>query len=498
MKIPIIKDLPFFLKFTALLFLPFLITYGRIIYEQFQWSLQTENEWQLLIIPITLYMLFKRRDQIRSAAISSRNHSFPFALALYLFSLLLSIYGELTLSQSIVEISFFPFLIASTVVFYGFSTLRIIAWPISYLLLTTSLFIQIQSTITPTLQIAASTIAVNILNLLGFTSIQNGTYFRVPGGVLNVANACSGFNQLLTLAALSIPMAYIMLRKLSLQLLILFLAFPISILMNGIRISFIGIWNYSQIKPDLHGPYDVFYAPFIFLTGLILLFFITRKIAVFDIKSTKPQAKPCIENKLSLKIPVSLLIGYLVISFACNTFLHRTDKPIQRTDYLKTDTWKVNPVDYPFKFLHFTRSARMIAPDSELSLKCEKNGTTLYFYHASLSRQSSARNVKSFTLPSGRSEYKQFNLNDSTLITAEIRRVQQEDTGTVLMWYSDNKKLFSAKIEDIKKKNFKNSVGSGNTGGSITLCFMKESAIENDSIITNVRDLLSEIPYISD
>jgi EpsI family protein len=93
----------------------------------------------------------------------------------------------------------------------------------------------------------------------------------LPNITLEVANVCSGVRYLISIIAISIPLAFFTQRKNSLRLLLIVSAIIIGILINPFRIALIAIWTFYTGK-DVHGPSHIFQGFFVSQVGFVLLF----------------------------------------------------------------------------------------------------------------------------------------------------------------------------------------------------------------------------------
>jgi len=102
----------------------------------------------------------------------------------------------------------------------------------------------------------------------GFAVHRNGAFLQLPYITLEVADSCSGLNQLVSSIALGIPLAFTMLNRWWERLFIVALSCAMGIVMNWVRVVLISIWHYDSAKADVHGPHGIYELPFIFLVGV--------------------------------------------------------------------------------------------------------------------------------------------------------------------------------------------------------------------------------------
>jgi len=104
--------------------------------------------------------------------------------------------------------------------------------------------------ITLPLQIFASTVASDLLNLLGIPVLQTGNVLELPNGQqLNVVEACSGIRSLLSLSFLSLVYAWFFDPKPWMKWVLLVATVPIAIFANAMRVTLTGIIGAN--RPEL-------------------------------------------------------------------------------------------------------------------------------------------------------------------------------------------------------------------------------------------------------
>ena len=476
------------LIYLSLVFLPLVIIYRSIISSDMRWAVYTENQWQFLILPILCYMVWSKQNEL--ASINYRP-SFFLGLPLLFIAVVLHTYGLIFLHGYMIELSVLFFLFGFSLLLSGIQITCLLFWPLLYGLLATSLFTLFQSFITPTLQISAATCGVKLLNLTGFHTVQSGTFFRLPGGVLNVADSCSGFNQLLTLMALSIPLFYRFLSSWKLQFLVLVLTFPVSILMNSLRITFIGMWNYSALKQDVHGPYDIFYAPFIFLVGVLLIYVITMWLTRFE---KNPTNKSQFVKQAVKPTALIIIVIFGVVIESTKLYLYRNkskEQPVisQTTSPLWVDN---GPIDVLPNTV-FQRNNRHLKADFSYSRQFNKDGIQIDFFYSWFAVQTPGNSVQNYMLPNGKDEQCNLVTAEKNTFPINCRTIElNNDTGTIFWWYSADTEI-SGK-NNLKHLITNNMLTKGNPGASLILFYFPGKA---DGILlkNSVQELYNSLEH---
>jgi exosortase len=90
------------------------------------------------------------------------------------------------------------------------------------------------------LQFKASQMGAALLKLRNIPVLLTGNVIRLPGHELFVTEACSGLRSLTALLSLAVLMGGLMLRLPITRILLVALAIPIAIVINGVRVFFTG------------------------------------------------------------------------------------------------------------------------------------------------------------------------------------------------------------------------------------------------------------------
>ena len=98
----------------------------------------------------------------------------------------------------------------------------------------------IMQTLAFPLQLTASEMGAALLEWRNIPVHLDGNVIRLPGHTLFVTEACSGLRSLSSLIALGVLMGGLWLRSVPARLLIVLLALPIAILLNGVRVFLTG------------------------------------------------------------------------------------------------------------------------------------------------------------------------------------------------------------------------------------------------------------------
>jgi EpsI family protein len=254
------------------------------------------------------------------------------------FSLMTSciflITGQLSSTHLLREISIILFFFSTSFFFGGIRFTGKLFFIIIYMVLMTSLFDRFLGSIKWYLKLITAFMGNHFVNFIGLDVLRNGSHLRLPFTTIEVAGSCSGVNQLITMFALGIPLAVITQKTFIKKTFIIFISIVIALLMNWIRVILIILWNYNSAKEHVHGPYEIYKTPFIFIAGFIILLFINRFVESSHKSGTIGQktdntSHTTIFDSLSFK-NISPLIIILAITWCYLTFWSIKPVPLKQ------------------------------------------------------------------------------------------------------------------------------------------------------------------------
>ena len=226
-----------------------------------------------ILVPfVTLYLIWQKRSQLNKILPKRAPGSlilFGFGIALYLISSMLRFYFSSAISMLIV-------LIALILYFYGTKTLRIIAFPIFFLIFMVPLPLYVIVNISFKMKLFAATIATHLLNILGLYAVRDGSVIKLHSTFVIVDDVCSGLRSLISLMALGSIFAYLLKGPMYKRVILFLMTIPIAIITNVCRVVFIStfseIWGVHSTKGLVHDLTGFL----VFVLAFIMLYFIGR------------------------------------------------------------------------------------------------------------------------------------------------------------------------------------------------------------------------------
>jgi exosortase len=198
------------------------------------WWINPEAGHGLLLAPLALWFAWKRG--IDPAARPNR----PLGLLLLVASVVFRYFADLAAELFTMRGSMIMAAAGLTVWYFGFR--QLLRWWLPFALLSLSVPLPelLLNRIALPLQFTASKIGAALLAWRQIPVLLTGNIIRIPGHELFVAEACSGLRSLTALLSLSVLLGAITLRHALSRVVLLGIAIPVAIVLNGIRVFLTG------------------------------------------------------------------------------------------------------------------------------------------------------------------------------------------------------------------------------------------------------------------
>lgn len=148
--------------------------------------------------------------------------------------------GRLGAFDTVQAVSMIVTLAGLVLVLFGRQTLRLLWFPLAYLLLGVPVWDRAINELQVPSQVLSGQIAVGLLHAVGVPAVQEGTLIGLPRVTLNVLRECSGVNQLIAVTAMVLPAAYLFLSGAVRRVALVAIAVTVAYLSNGFRIALVG------------------------------------------------------------------------------------------------------------------------------------------------------------------------------------------------------------------------------------------------------------------
>jgi exosortase len=268
--------------------LGFAILYRHVIVKLVHdWGADDNYSHGYLIVPVALYFVWERRPKLAAAARR------PSALGLMLVVLSVVVLGAgvLGVELFLTRISMLGVVAGIVLFLYGWEHLRILAFPIGFLLLMIPIPAIIFNQIAFPLQLLASRFGEIALNLAGIPVLREGNVITLSNTSLEVAEACSGIRSLISLLTLAIVYGYAIERRNWARVVLALASIPVAIAANGVRVAGTGIAAHYVGPEAAQGFFHEFSGWLLFIVAFVLLFAVQRLI-VWLAPLRSPKAVP--------------------------------------------------------------------------------------------------------------------------------------------------------------------------------------------------------------
>ena len=189
-----------------------------------------------LIPVISIYILFRNRDRLRK----TETNMDPYGIILAVLGIVIFLFAEFSYESFFLSsTSMIIFLMGGVLFFFGKEYLKLLLFPILFLLFMIPIPDGIFDLLIGPLQLIAASIGEFVLQCLGVPGYREGIYLFLGPVTIEVAKSCSAMHSLIALSALSVIVAYVIVDSFSKRIVIFATSIPVAILANAFRLVLI-------------------------------------------------------------------------------------------------------------------------------------------------------------------------------------------------------------------------------------------------------------------
>ena len=254
-----------------LLAIAVLIAYVPTFITLAQGPWQTEQEGHgPLIIAASLWLVWQSRGAVRSATLSPAPVAGWLVLLSGLVVLILSRNQDIWFLEVASEI---PVIAGCVLLLAGWKVLRILAFPIGFLIFSAPAPGWMVDAATVPLKVLISDLVTQVLYSAGYPIAQNGVVIMIGSYELLVQDACSGMNSIFALSAIGVFYVYAFRWQEKIRGLILIsLIVPITITANFLRVLTLVLIAYYGGVDKIEGPLHDLTGIALFIVAVVLMF----------------------------------------------------------------------------------------------------------------------------------------------------------------------------------------------------------------------------------
>ena len=234
------------------------------------WSNSEDYSHGFLIIPISLYIIWRKKEQLAAVDL---NPSASGAV-IVVVSLLVYVFSRYAGILSLAPVAMLAAVVGSVIYLFGFKMLRALAFPIFFLFLMVPIPSQIYSAMTLPLQLFVTQTTVEIARLFAVPILNEGNVIHLADRTLQVVAACSGMRSMISLFAICAIFGYFTLDSNVTRIILCACSVFIAVFINVVRVlSMVLAHQYFQY--DLtHGTVHSIFGIMIFVLALVMVYII--------------------------------------------------------------------------------------------------------------------------------------------------------------------------------------------------------------------------------
>ena len=254
--------------------LALLVASGAILYWRVfvklvhDWATDGNYSHGFLIVPIALYLAWERRTRFTAAERRPSN----FGIAIVLGSLALLFVGVIGVEFFTTRLSMLGILAGTVLFLFGWARLRVMFFPIAFLLLMIPIPAIIFNQVAFPLQLLASRFGEWTLMTCQIPVLREGNLITLANTTLEVAEACSGIRSLISLLTLGIVYGYFRESRLWVRVVLALATLPVAIAANAFRVAGTGLAAHFYGPDAAQGFFHSFSGWLVFLLAFAMLF----------------------------------------------------------------------------------------------------------------------------------------------------------------------------------------------------------------------------------
>lgn len=221
----------------------FVVSYYDTLVWIFSRYLSSDSYYShgVLIPFVTGYLIWLKREEIEEVQAGTS----WFGFVLVILAALVHLFGTVIYIFSVSGFSIWILLVGSCLFLLGQERTKKITFPLLFLLFMFPIPLALITIISFPLKMFVADYGVKLVELTGIPVFREGFNIIIPEGTLLVGNPCSGLRSLITFLALGSLFSYMSNLSTGRKWLLFFLAVPVALLSNLIRVPILILWSYK-------------------------------------------------------------------------------------------------------------------------------------------------------------------------------------------------------------------------------------------------------------
>ena len=242
--------------------------YARVLPVWLDQLWNDPNYGHVYIVPIISgFVIWQRRRRLAAVPIRGSWLGVPLLLA----GVAALLVGDIGAENFLMRSSLIVILAGLVLFHFGSAMLRALAFPLGFLLFMVPMPAIFFYAMTSRLQNLAAETGAWGLDLLGVPVLLDGNVIQLSRLTLGVTEACSGIRSLITLVALGVAWAHLMLPRFWMQVVLVVSVLPITIVANAGRIVVTGLVGRSFGVEYAEGFFHFFSGWLVFIVAVLCL-----------------------------------------------------------------------------------------------------------------------------------------------------------------------------------------------------------------------------------
>jgi exosortase len=251
----------------------------------YAWYTDDNYSHGFFIAPLAAYFAWERRAEFTAKPIKPS----AFGIVVVAASLVLLVGGILGAELFLSRVSFLGVLTGTILFLYGWQRLRVLMFPLAFMLLMIPIPAIIFNQIAFPLQLLASNVGEYTITSLDIPILREGNVLILANAQLEVAEACSGIRSLVSLFTLGLVFGYFVDKRAWVRVVIALSSVPVAILANGLRVASAGIAAHNFGSAGAEGLFHEFSGWVVFVLAFLMMFGLQRLLQRFLPDSLPPR-----------------------------------------------------------------------------------------------------------------------------------------------------------------------------------------------------------------
>lgn len=247
---------------------------AKLVYD---WINDGNYSHGFLIVPVAAYLVWERRKKLTATPIEPS----IFGLVLLVGSLATLTAGILGAELFLSRVSMIGVVAGAVLFTTGWRYLRVLMFPLAFLLLMIPIPAIIFNEIAFPLQLLASRGAEVTLSTAHIPVLREGNIIVLANTTLEVAEACSGIRSLISLVTLAIIYGYFTDDRIWARVALTLAAVPVAVAANAARVAGTGVAAHYYGPEAAEGFFHTFSGWMLFVVAFVMLFAIQRLLSTW-------------------------------------------------------------------------------------------------------------------------------------------------------------------------------------------------------------------------